>query len=145
MVSFAVCAGLFWTALLAATVFPFQSEPVLLALLLTTNYSWWLLVLIATAGNTLGSVVNWVIGRNLARLENYRWFPVKRDSIERTETWYRRYGKWSLLLSWAPFIGDPLTIVAGILRERFVVFLGLVLIAKLCRYLAIAAIAYGIT
>ncbi len=144
MVSFAVYAGLFWTALLAATVFPFQSEPVLLALLLTTDYSWWLLVLVATVGNTLGSVINWFIGKNLARLEPYQWFPIKRASMERAEAWYQQYGKWSLLFSWAPFIGDPLTVVAGILRERFVVFLGLVLVAKLCRYLVIAAIAYGI-
>ncbi|MHB1086239.1 MAG: YqaA family protein [Minisyncoccota bacterium] len=141
MVSFAVYAGMFWAALLAATIFPFQSEPVLLTLLLTDSYVWWILVFVATAGNTLGSILNWFIGRNLARLEQYDWFPVKRSSMQKAEAWYQRYGKWSLLLSWAPFIGDPLTLAAGVLREKLNVFIILVLIAKLVRYLVVVAIA----
>lgn len=137
-------AGLFWIALLAATIFPAQSEPVLFGLLLTENYAWWILVIVATVGNTLGSVINWFIGKNIAHLEQYKWFPIKRHSMEKAEDWYQRYGKWSLLFSWVPFIGDPLTLAAGVLRERFAVFLMLVLIAKLGRYLAITAIALGI-
>ncbi len=144
MLSASVYVGLFWIALLAATIFPFQSESALLALLLTDDYIWWVLVLVATLGNTMGSAVNWLIGKYFAPLERYRWFPVKQASMEKAEAWYQRYGKWSLLLSWVPFVGDPLTIVAGVLRERFYVFIGLVLMAKLFRYLAIAAVAYGI-
>ena len=64
--------------------------------------------------------------------------------MEKAELWYARYGKWSLLLSWVPFIGAPLTLAAGVLRERFEVFLILVLIAKLGRYLVIAAVALGV-
>ncbi len=64
--------------------------------------------------------------------------------MEKAERWYQRYGKWSLLLSWVPFIGDPLTLAAGLLRERFVVFIALVFIAKFARYLAIAAVALGL-
>lgn len=143
MNSLVIYGGLFWAALLAATVFPFQSEAVLFGLLLTGKYSWWILVLVATAGNTLGSLINWFIGRNIAYLEQYTWFPIKRTTIEKAEAWYKRYGKWSLLLSWAPFIGDPLTLVAGFLRERFAVFIVLVFLAKLGRYLVIAAIASG--
>jgi membrane protein YqaA with SNARE-associated domain len=134
--------GLFWASLLAATVLPFQSEVVLFGMLLTKHYTWWLLVLVAGIGNILGSVVNWLLGRLLARFEHRPWFPIKRESIARAEAWYHAYGRWSLLLSWVPIVGDPLTIVAGVLREPFPIFLALVTIAKLARYFAVAAIAF---
>jgi membrane protein YqaA with SNARE-associated domain len=136
-------AGLFWASFLAATILPFQSEVVLFGMLLTHHYAWWLLVLVASLGNILGSVVNYGLGRGLAAFEHRRWFPVKRAKIARAEAWYHAYGRWSLLLSWVPLIGDPLTIVAGVLRESFPVFLLLVSIAKVARYFAVAAISYG--
>ena len=135
--------GLFAASFLSATVLPFQSEVVLFGLLLTEHYQWWLLLLVASIGNTLGSVVNWGIGRLLTRFENRPWFPIKRDSIARAEAWYRHYGRWSLLLSWLPFVGDPLTIVAGVLREPFPVFLALVALAKTARYFAVATVTFG--
>jgi membrane protein YqaA with SNARE-associated domain len=136
-------AGLFWASFLAATVLPFQSEAVLFAMLLTDHYRWWLLLLVASAGNVLGSVVNYGLGRGLAAFEGRPWFPLRRESIARAEGWYHAYGRWSLLLSWMPIIGDPLTIVAGVLRESFAIFLLLVTIAKVSRYVAVAAITYG--
>jgi membrane protein YqaA with SNARE-associated domain len=135
--------GLFAAAFLSATVLPFQSEVVLFGLLLTEHYPWWLLVVVASIGNTLGSAVNWGLGRLLTTFENRPWFPIKRETIARAEAWYHRYGRWSLLLSWLPFIGDPLTIAAGILRESLPVFLALVALAKTARYFAVAAIAFG--
>jgi membrane protein YqaA with SNARE-associated domain len=66
-----------------------------------------------------------------------------RATIARAKAWYHRYGRWSLLLSWLPVIGDPLTIVAGVLREPLPVFLLLVAVAKTARYLAVVAIAQG--
>jgi membrane protein YqaA with SNARE-associated domain len=107
------------------------------------HYPAWLLVLAASLGNTLGSAVNWGLGRLLARFEHQRWFPVRRATIARAEAWYHRYGRWSLLLSWLPVIGDPLTIVAGVLRKPFPVFLLLVAVAKTACYLAVIAIAQG--
>jgi len=136
-------AGLFWASLLAATVLPFQSEVVLFGMLLTHHYSVVLLVLVASAGNILGSVVNYLLGRGLAAFEERPWFPVRRAKIARAEAWYHAYGRWSLLLSWVPVIGDPLTIVAGVLREPFPVFLALVSAAKVSRYIAVTAISYG--
>ena len=134
--------GLFTASFLAATVLPFQSEVVLFGMLLTHHYAWWGLVIVASLGNILGSVVNWLLGRGLAQFENRRWFPVKREQIARAETWYHVYGRWSLLLSWLPIIGDPLTIAAGVMREPFPVFLALVAIAKTARYVAVAAITH---
>jgi membrane protein YqaA with SNARE-associated domain len=139
----AVYAGLFAAALAAATVLPVQSEVALVALLLVEHYSVWTLVLVASVGNTLGSTINWGLGRLLSRFEKQRWFPVRRATVARAEAWYHHYGRWSLLLSWLPVIGDPLTIVAGVLREPLPIFLLLVAIAKTARYLAVVAITQG--
>ena len=92
-------AALFAAAFLSATVFPFQSEVVLFGMLISEHYRWWLLVLVASAGNTLGSVLNWVAGRFLVHFEDRRWFPVSRERMAKAEGWYHRYGRWSLLLS----------------------------------------------
>ncbi|WP_127091582.1 YqaA family protein [Aquabacter cavernae] len=145
MMSLTVYAGLFLTALVAATLLPMQSEAALVGLLLTDTYPWWALVAVATAGNVLGSMINWLLGRGIERYRDRRWFPVGKRSLDRAQGWYQRYGKWSLLLSWAPIVGDPLTVIAGILREPFAMVLLLVTIAKLGRYLVITAITFGLT
>jgi membrane protein YqaA with SNARE-associated domain len=144
MTALAVLAGLFLTALVAATILPMQSEAALVGLILTGSYPVWVLIAVASVGNVLGSVINWGLGRGIERFRDRKWFPVKQASLERAQTWYRRYGKWSLLLSWAPIIGDPLTVVAGVLREPFPVFLLLVTIAKVGRYLLLAAVTLGL-
>src|SRR3954453_5835602 len=136
-------AGLVFAALLSATILPFQSEVVLFGMLLTHDYSALALVLVASLGNILGSCLNWLMGRFLARFEDRPWFPLRRDKIEKAEGWYHRYGRWTLLLSWVPVIGDPLTIVAGVLREPFPVFLALIVVAKTARSLAVTGLTLG--
>ena len=135
----AALGGLFMAALLAATLLPAQSEAVLVGLLLA-GYAPWLVLAVASFGNVLGSVINWSLGRGIERLRNKRWFPVSPADLARAERWYRRYGRWSLLLSWMPIIGDPLTVVAGVLREPLPVFLLLVSVAKVGRYLVLIAV-----
>ena len=76
-----------------------------------------LLVAVATAGNVLGSVVNWALGRFFAHFADRPWFPVSAAAFERATAWYGRFGVWSLLLAWLPVIGDPLTVAAGVLRS----------------------------
>jgi membrane protein YqaA with SNARE-associated domain len=139
MDAFATLGGLFLTAFLAATIFPAQSEILLGALHMAGTHTQATLVTVATAGNVLGSVVNWLLGRYLIHFQDRRWFPIKRPLIDRATAWYQRWGFWSLLLAWVPFIGDPLTLVAGILRENFWVFLLLVTIGKAARYLVVVA------
>jgi len=117
MVHYTELAGLFAVAFLAATVFPAQSEILLAGMVPAEHYPAWALVSVASAGNVLGSVLNWVLGRFIARFEDRPWFPVSREGIAKAEGWYQRWGKWSLLLSWAPIVGDPLTVVAGVLRQ----------------------------
>jgi len=140
MTDLAVYAGLFVAAFVSATLFPGQSEAALAGLVLA-GYPPALLLVVASAGNVLGSVVNWVLGRFIEHFRDRRWFPVSAGALERAQGWYQRYGKWSLLLSWAPVIGDPLTLLAGVLREPLPVFLLLVAIAKIGRYIVVMLIA----
>ncbi|MDH4987821.1 DedA family protein [Aminobacter anthyllidis] len=141
MTSLAAYGGLFVAAFAAATLLPAQSEALLAGLVINGGYSLALLIAVATLGNVLGSWVNWLLGRQVERFKHRRWFPVGPAALARAESWYRRYGRWSLLLSWVPIIGDPLTLIAGTLKEPLWSFLGLVSIAKLTRYLAVAAAA----
>lgn len=136
----AAYGSLFLAALVAATIIPAQSEAVLAGLLATGDYSSALLILVAGTGNVLGSVINWLLGRSVERFRDRRWFPVSAQNLERAGRWYRKYGWWSLFLSWMPIIGDPLTVVAGAMREPFPRFLLVVAIAKFGRYIALAAI-----
>lgn len=140
MSELAVYAGLFFVAFAAATILPMQSEAALAGLLIA-DYSPVLLISVASAGNVLGSVANWWLGRGIERFRERRWFPASEQALERAQRWYHRYGKWSLLLSWVPIIGDPLTVVAGVMKEPLTHFALLVSIAKVARYLAVAAIA----
>ena len=140
MEEFGVYGGLFLLSFLAATFLPAQSEFGLVGLILTETYSVPLLIAVASVGNTLGSVVNWLLGRFIDRFTGRKWFLASPAQMERACGWYRKYGQWSLLLSWAPFIGDPLTLAAGVLREPFGRFLLLVAIAKTGRYIVVAVL-----
>lgn len=131
---------LFTASLLAATIFPAQSEAVLVGLYLTGNYSPTLLIAVATCGNVLGACINWLLGRYLEHFKNRRWFLVKEAALDRAARTYQRYGVWTLLLSWVPIIGDPLTVIAGLLRTPFLIFLLLVTIGKLARYISVVAV-----
>jgi membrane protein YqaA with SNARE-associated domain len=127
---------LFWSAFLAATILPFYSEVVLFALLRQGGDPLFLLV-VATVGNTLGSVVNWCMGLYLLRFQNRRWFYFTPAQIARSQAWFQRYGVWTLLLAWLPVGGDPLTLVAGIMKVRLGIFLILVALGKGLRYVAV--------
>ncbi|USW93687.1 DedA family protein [Pseudomonas proteolytica] len=131
-------AGLFFSAFGAATLLPLQSEAVLVALLLNGKYSVGLLLGIATLGNVLGSLVNWLLGRSVEVFKDRRWFPVSAAQLEKARSHYRRWGHWSLLLSWVPIIGDPLTLVAGVMKEPLWRFLLIVSLAKAARYAVVA-------
>ncbi|MCQ4286448.1 DedA family protein [Pseudomonas stutzeri] len=135
--------GLFLAAFAAATLLPAQSEAVLVGLLLSESFSPGMLLGVATFGNVLGSLANWLIGRYIERLRGKRWFPVSEQQLDKAQRAYHRYGRWSLLLSWVPIIGDPLTVVAGTLREPLWSFLLLVTLAKGGRYLLLAGITLG--
>ena len=129
--------SLFSISFLAATVLPFSSELTLAGLISTSNYDNLLLLIIASFGNVLGSVVNWGLGFYSRNLTTKKWFLFKETQIERSSKWFSKFGKWSLLFAWVPILGDPLTLVAGLLRVRFLDFIILVAIGKVSRYLVI--------
>lgn len=137
-------AFMFASALLAATIIPAQSEAVLVAFLLLGEHSTVLMLIVASAGNVLGSIINYALGHYAQSFSDRRWFPVSERTLEKASRAYHRYGRWSLLLSWAPIIGDPLTVAAGVLREPFWSFLVLVTLAKVGRYLVLAAITLNL-
>ena len=133
--------GLFLSAFLAATLIPAQSELGLGYLVISTDYSMVLLVTVASLGNTIGATINWAIGRgitrSLVRLEKIRTSTCYWTVIN----WYKKYGQWTLMLSWAPFIGDPITVIAGIFKVPLKTFLLIVALAKTSRYVIIATFA----
>lgn len=139
-----VLGGLFAIAFVAATVLPAQSEAALVGLLVVGTHSPVVLVAVASLGNVLGAVVNWALGRGVEHFRDRRWFPVSPSSLDRATGWYRKWGRWSLLLSWAPLGGDALTVAAGVLREPLWSFVVLVTIAKTARYIVLAAATLGI-
>lgn len=125
--------SLFFSAFLAATVVPFYSE-IAVAGAIAADASPVLVVAIASAGNTAGAAVNWLLGLFVERFRNRRWFPVPERELERAQRWFQRYGVWSLLLTWLPVGGDALTVIAGMMRVRFPIFVLLTAIGKTARY-----------
>jgi membrane protein YqaA with SNARE-associated domain len=129
--------SLFAISFLAATILPFSSELTLVGLIATSNYDNLLLLIVASLGNILGSVVNWALGFYSRKLSTKKWFLFKETQIERSSEWFNKFGKWSLLFAWVPIIGDPLTLAAGLFRVKFIEFIILVSIGKSSRYIII--------
>ena len=111
-------------------------------MLLTGSFDKYLLLVVASFGNILGSSVNWYLGKKILIFKDKRWFPASERQIARSEIYFKKYGIWSLLLAWVPIIGDPLTIIAGVLRVRFLTFLSLVSISKISRYIFLMFIVF---
>ena len=145
MSDFAALFSLLVSAFMSATFLPGSSELVLVGLIARGGASVLLLVLVASVGNVAGAVINWALGRGIERFKDRRWFPASPDKLERAKGWYRRWGRWSLLLSWVPLFGDGLTVAAGVMREPLWSFMPLVALAKTARYAVVAAGAVALT
>lgn len=134
--------GLFATAFLAATILPAYSEVVFAGMLAIGHdplalWAW------ATAGNTLGAAINWMLGRYFLHFEDRRWFPFKKKNLHRVQDSFQRYGVWSLLFAWLPVGGDALTFIAGVMRVRFAIFFLLTGIGKGVRYAILLGMIQG--
>lgn len=126
---------------LAATILPFSSEVVLTTMYLSNSFETYFLLIFASIGNIMGSITNWYLGKKITLFQNRKWFPVSREQLERSREYFQKYGLWSLLLAWVPIIGDPLTLLAGVLKVRFGIFFVLVSISKISRYVFILYLA----
>ncbi len=129
--------SLFIFCLSLGTFFPFASEAYLVKLLLSGKYDVFLLLLFASFGNILGSVISWVFGYFVYFFIKKPWFPINKFLFQKASDIFKKYGKWSLLLSWVPFIGDPIAFAAGTFRYNILFFLIFVSIGKVARYLLI--------
>ena len=122
---------------MVATIIPFGSEAYFITLLSLEKYNHFTLFLVVSLGNVLGSLFNWICGFYINYFIKKSWFPINNKMIDRGNNLFKKYGKWSLLISWFPFIGDPITFAAGTLRYPIIPFLVLVSIGKVGRYLII--------
>ena len=129
--------SLLTVSFMVATIIPFGSEMYFGTLLSLGKYNSFLLLVSASVGNILGSVFNWVCGYYVNYFIKKPWFPISENKIQKGIEIFNKYGKWCLLLSWVPFIGDPITFVAGTLRYSLIPFVILVSIGKVSRYLVI--------
>ena len=136
--------SLFLSSFLAATLIPAQSEAILSFQLASNKEDLIYLILLATSGNVLGAFFNWYLGKFFIHYKEKKWFPIKADKLAKGEKYYKKYGRVSLLLSWMPIIGDPITLVAGILKEPLWSFLILVTIAKGLRYIFVVVVTLNI-
>ena len=132
--------GLFVAAFLAATILPLSSEVVLSALLLN-GLSPVALVAVATTGNVLGSLTNYALGYWASLEVIKRWLKISEQEFVQAERHFVKYGLFSLCFAWVPVIGDPITVVAGILRIRLLWFVILVTAGKLIRYIVVSHLA----
>lgn len=128
-------------AFLSATLIPLGSEAVVVTMVLDNSAPMLAVFGIASVANTLGACVNWWLGQHLLVYQHKRWFPVKARELARAQTWFQRYGMWSLLFVWMPLVGDGITVVAGVMKARFAAFVVLTLIGKSARYAAVIALA----
>lgn len=136
--------GLFFSAMISASILPGTSEAVLIYLISTGTTAVALLVAIATLGNVTGSIINWFLGVYIERFGDRKWFPVSKDKLDKAQRWFDRYGIYALLFSWVPLFGDALTLFAGVMRANLVKFIILVAIGKGARYVLIAYTASAI-
>lgn len=132
--------GLFLISFLSASLLPLASE-VFVVGMPRLGYSIWIVTVVATAGSYCGSLVNYAIGKKGTDFVLGRYVKIDPKTWARAERFYERWGPVALFFSWVPFIGDPLTAVAGALNMHLGIFSFWVLFGKTLRYLVLLGIA----
>ncbi|WP_300360175.1 YqaA family protein [Fluviicola sp.] len=122
--------GLFGMCFLASTIIPFPSEASLLFFLNMGTYSPVSILIVASLGNCLGGITNYLLGYYGRKI-------LSKKQLLKSESLIQRYGFWAALISWLPIIGDPLLVVLGIYRVSFWKTLALMSIGKVGRYLIV--------
>jgi membrane protein YqaA with SNARE-associated domain len=132
---------LFFSAFISSTLFPGGSETVLAYLASNDEYTLYLLIVIATLGNTLGAMTSWLVGRLISI--RYSAEKLSKESQQKAVERIQKYGSPILLLSWLPIIGDPLCVAAGWLRLHWLPSLIFITVGKLLRYIIVIFVAVG--
>ena len=133
--------ALFFNAFIASHILPAASEVARWAIVANNSALLWPGITAAVLGTTLGAAVNWLLGRYLSKFTGRKWYPLSPKRQARASAWFQRFGSWSLLFSWLPVVGDPLTVAAGVLRVSFIPFLLLIAAGKTGRYIIVACLA----
>jgi len=131
--------SLFLLSLCASTLIPLGSEWLLVTLLIGGNEPL-PAVAVASLGNSLGAITSYLIGIGGSHWLIEKLLRINSQQQQRAQNWFSRYGGWALLFSWLPIIGDPLCLVAGMLRHRFFNFITLVAVGKTARYSIVAVL-----
>jgi membrane protein YqaA with SNARE-associated domain len=132
--------GLFLISFLSASLVPLASEFFVLGMP-PLGYNVWLVIVVATIGSYLGSLLNYYVGKKGTDFVLGRYIKIDPKTWTRAEKFYERWGPVALFFSWVPFIGDPLTAVAGALHMHLGTFSFWVLFGKTLRYLVLLGIA----
>lgn len=139
-----IYTSLFFIAFISATLLPSSSEVLMGGMIIQGKNNLWLIWLVATSGNVLGSCVNYWLGTQVLHFKDKKWFPVSEKGLKNAQKQFNKYGVYSLLFAWLPIIGDPLTVIGGVFKVRLSTFLVLVTLGKGLRYLAVIALAVGL-
>ena len=135
--------GVFLVSLLASTLIPFSNEVVVMAMP-ALGYEFWQIIIWATAGGYAGSLFNYFVGKKGGEFVLSRWVKVKPERWAQAEEAFQRWGNWALFFAWLPFIGDPLTIVAGVFHVDWRLFSVLVFTGKFLRFIVLLQVVYWV-
>jgi membrane protein YqaA with SNARE-associated domain len=126
-------ASVFVVAFISATLLPMGSEPAVFGYIKLNPDAFWITIAVATVANTLGGMVNYLLGRGAHRV-------VARHGGTRYFAWMQRFGPPVLLLAWLPVVGDPLCAIAGWMRLPPWACMVYMAIGKLLRYITMTAL-----
>jgi membrane protein YqaA with SNARE-associated domain len=135
--------GMFLSAFLAGSILPFSSEAIMVALL-ALGGSPWLLLLTASAGNTLGGVSCYCVGRIASPEWLQRTFRIKDKHMQRARALVSRWGAWMGFLCWVPVLGDAILVTLGIMRSHPLATNVTMLIGRTLRYAVVLLSALGV-
>lgn len=129
--------GLFVASFLAATILPFSSEALLVAMI-AGGFDTMATVVVASLGNWLGSMSTYALGYigDWKRIE--RWLKIDPSKTEKYLNVTHKYGSWLGLVVWVPGVGDVIAICMGLLRTPVLWSTILILIGKFARYAVLA-------
>ena len=134
--------GLFLISFLAATLLPLGSEAAV-TLMAIAEFNPSRILIVATIGNSLGALINYLVGKWGAAFIFTKYIQVDQSTLEKLEKVYGRWGAPVLFFAWLPFVGDTLTVAAGVLRVNIYVFTFWVVLGKLFRYYVLITAIVG--
>jgi membrane protein YqaA with SNARE-associated domain len=133
--------SVFVVSFISATLLPMGSEPLVYGLVRINPDLLWQVILVATAGNTLGGALDWWLGFGAHKVvDKYQRSKMHVRALD----WLQRLGPKACLLAWLPLVGDPLCAVAGWLKLPFWPCVFYMAIGKFLRYVLMTAVLLGV-